>query len=233
MQTSMSAVNTHARPNQVRRILTMANDSIPHKTCSRCETPLPLTAEYFHRMTKSNDGFRPECKQCRKADSRQYYLDNTDKIAAYVADWRKRNPDKCNEYNEDWKRNRRPVYLAGRKRRYNEQAENRRAKVKDWRKNNPVKVRIQWKTRQARKRAAEGIHTPDDIRQILEAQHGLCAYCGVRIFLNIKHDAHVDHIIALTRGGSNWPDNLAVTCAECNLSKRNKSLSEWQAIRGW
>jgi len=193
----------------------------------------PLTSEYFHKRTKSQDGFRPDCKECRKVESREYYLKNPERIYAHVAKWRKQNPDKCKQYDKNWKVNHRPVYLAGRKRRYNEQAEDRRTEAKEWRRNNPVMVRIQWKTRQARKRAAEGIHTPSDVRQILEDQHGLCAYCGVRIFLDIKHDAHVDHIIALTRGGSNWPDNLAVTCAECNLSKRNKSLSEWQAIRGW
>jgi hypothetical protein len=30
---------------------------------------------------------------------------------------------------------------------------------------------------------------------------------------------HVDHKQPLSRGGSNWPHNLACTCAGCNLSK--------------
>lgn len=37
----------------------------------------------------------------------------------------------------------------------------------------------------------------------------------------------VDHIRPLSRGGSNWPDNLACACASCNRSKNDKTLDEW------
>lgn len=60
-------------------------------------------------------------------------------------------------------------------------------------------------------------------------QDGKCAYCKCE--LNGKF--HIDHIQPLARGGTNYPDNLACSCAECNLSKGAKTIDEWAATRGW
>lgn len=38
---------------------------------------------------------------------------------------------------------------------------------------------------------------------------------------------HIDHVIPRSRGGTDDMDNLAVSCAPCNLSKGDKLLSEW------
>ena len=48
-----------------------------------------------------------------------------------------------------------------------------------------------------------------------------CEYCG---------DTHgpfeVDHIVAVSRGGGNEADNLALACFQCNRAKSDKSLTE-------
>jgi hypothetical protein len=40
-------------------------------------------------------------------------------------------------------------------------------------------------------------------------------------------DLHCDHILAVSRGGSNDMENLATACRQCNLSKGAKTLEEW------
>ena len=46
---------------------------------------------------------------------------------------------------------------------------------------------------------------------------GVCMKCGVKL---LKKDFHVDHIIPLALGGSEWDlSNLELSCAKCNLSK--------------
>jgi HNH endonuclease len=45
-----------------------------------------------------------------------------------------------------------------------------------------------------------------------------CEYCGLRQeYCELKH--HVEHIVAKQHGGSDDPDNLALACHRCNLSK--------------
>lgn len=77
----------------------------------------------------------------------------------------------------------------------------------------------------ARKAKADGDFSKEDIEKIYASQDGRCAYCGTE--LNGKF--HIDHIHPLSRGGSNWPNNLACACAKCNTSKRDKTVAEWRS----
>lgn len=87
----------------------------------------------------------------------------------------------------------------------------------NWRAANPEKACAANHNRRARKRAA-GSHTAQDIIEIFAMQKGKCAYCRTK--LGKKY--HVDHIQALSRGGSNTRDNLQVLCQPCNQSKFTK-----------
>ncbi|WP_085035191.1 HNH endonuclease [Ensifer aridi] len=51
-----------------------------------------------------------------------------------------------------------------------------------------------------------------------------CAYCG-----NIADPVHIDRIIPLSRGGTNDPPNLTVSCSSCNLEKAALTPDEWRA----
>ena len=91
----------------------------------------------------------------------------------------------------------------------------RRKNERAWKKANPEKVKADANVRRARKLAAEGFHTSDEIKALFKAQKGKCAYC----LKSIRNGYHVDHVIPLARGGTNWITNIAVACARCNTSK--------------
>jgi HNH endonuclease len=57
---------------------------------------------------------------------------------------------------------------------------------------------------------------------IFERDGFQCSYCDSRDRLEC------DHIIAVSRGGSNHPSNLATACSTCNRSKGAKSVEEWR-----
>lgn len=50
-----------------------------------------------------------------------------------------------------------------------------------------------------------------------------CTYCGER-----ARRLECDHIVAVSRGGSNDMDNLTTACRPCNRAKRDKTVSEWR-----
>jgi hypothetical protein len=37
----------------------------------------------------------------------------------------------------------------------------------------------------------------------------------------------VDHVVAISRGGADTPDNLCLACLECNLSKHAETAEEF------
>lgn len=52
---------------------------------------------------------------------------------------------------------------------------------------------------------------------------GICWWCGKAVGDNY----HIDHRIAVSRGGDNGLGNLVVSCTSCNQSKYNKMPWEW------
>ena len=61
------------------------------------------------------------------------------------------------------------------------------------------------------------------LREVIFARDDYtCAYCGER-----GGCLQCDHIIPVSRGGANDPENLTTACSYCNQSKRDKLLSEW------
>lgn len=60
--------------------------------------------------------------------------------------------------------------------------------------------------------------------EILARDGEVCRYCG-----QTEGPFHIDHIVPVSRGGSNRDDNLCVACAPCNLSKSAKTCKEWSA----
>lgn len=77
----------------------------------------------------------------------------------------------------------------------------------------------------ARKKQAEGTFTAKDVENLLAQQKYECAYCGADLH---RTGFHVDHVKPLSKGGSNWPSNLACACPSCNTSKRDNDLDTWR-----
>jgi hypothetical protein len=84
-----------------------------------------------------------------------------------------------------------------------------------------------------RKRRPPGLgRTPRDAipsadrRDVLAKTSGKCVYCAVTLTTEagLPHSYHADHVLPVTRGGSNDIANLVPACATCNSSKRAKTL---------
>ena len=57
---------------------------------------------------------------------------------------------------------------------------------------------------------------PKATREAKYAETIHCHYCGKK---TAKRERHLDHILAVERGGTNDPANLVVSCKVCNTKK--------------
>ena len=84
-------------------------------------------------------------------------------------------------------------------------------------------VRASRHNRRARLKNAPGRITKKIAAEIRAAQHDVCAYCPTAL----NGAGHLDHKQALSRGGTNYRENLQWLCEPCNLHKYTKSHEEF------
>ena len=72
-------------------------------------------------------------------------------------------------------------------------------------------------SRRARMYENGGSYTAADIQHLFETQGGLCNVCKQHLAAY-----EIDHIVPLSKGGSNWPANLQLLCRHCNRTKADK-----------
>jgi len=61
-------------------------------------------------------------------------------------------------------------------------------------------------------------------RRVFERDSFTCQYCG-----ETNGPLQCDHVIPVSRGGSNEESNLVTACKKCNQAKHNKTPEEWLA----
>jgi len=62
--------------------------------------------------------------------------------------------------------------------------------------------------------------------EVFNKTAGHCGYCGIQ--LNPFERWHTDHIVPVSKGGSDELSNLIPACAHCNLSKNSLSVAEYK-----
>ena len=177
------------------------------KVCSKCKIEKP--GSEFSKCAAKKDGLHPHCKPCVV----NYRVENRDLLREKRAEHYAANKDYY------------AAYRSARLERYASFSAVYRAA-------NQEKIVTKNRNRRAMKSKAEGRHAAADIRAIFSAQSGLCANCQTKLFKSGKQKYHVDHIMPLALGGSNWPTNLQCLCPSCNLSKGAKHPDDWAKQQG-
>jgi 5-methylcytosine-specific restriction endonuclease McrA len=179
------------------------------------------------------------------ASKAEYYRTHTEERSAYHATWRENNKEKQAAYdrvyrfanfdrlkaqklayieaNKELVARRRNAYYRRHVQHHAEKTkkwgalnpDRRKAISRKWYENNQERYRIYRLNRIARVKGVEGSFTADDIADLRKLQRGRCAYCRRRL----PKPFDIDHILPLTRGGSNDRRNLQLTCGTCNRRK--------------
>lgn len=208
--------------------------------------------DHYKAATKKRYWDNPEAAREYFA---QHYQKNADRIKARVRDYAHQNIEKIRANKQRYRQTdackqsrqrsyirhrdtilaKQRVYAATRKEQKREYGKRYRAKnreqiaqsKRDWRINNPKKIKAIYHRYRVNKLNADGYWTDNDIAELYELQDGRCGYCGIPISFDILGDVHIDHMQPLSRGGSNWPDNLCLSCRTCNITKGNRTPDEW------
>lgn len=65
-----------------------------------------------------------------------------------------------------------------------------------------------------------------DLRGVILESGGRCSWCGASV---LGAEFEIDHVLSVSRGGTNTPDNLALTCPDCNRQKSDKHPARYAA----
>lgn len=215
------------------------------KTCTNCQQEKPL--DDYYKEKRVADGRQAQCKECmqqrrreyRKANPsadklyyqanreklltnkklayatnderrqayqetmRQYYLKNQEEIKVKVQIYAEANKKKLAEYRKIYRSKPENIERSNEgSRRYRAKPENRMALAHR-------QMRYAY-----RKLNAKGFSTKQQLQWRWDYYGGKCWVC--------ECDAtEFDHVIPLTKGGSNWPANLRPICRSCNARKSN------------
>lgn len=200
------------------------------RQCPKCGQSLPL--DQFGKDKHREDGLTCWCKPCRRIAVQRWESAHPESLPKRKRRWRARhiNEIRAKERAEraaDPERIRsreRFLYARNRAAILRQKAAWRRAHPEYRRRNSRLyyqRHKAEFIARyvrsyRARKRHAEGRYTAADIERIAAAQRRRCAYCPKRLR---KGSYHIDHIVPLIAGGTNFSRNLQLTCVSCNTRK--------------
>ena len=94
---------------------------------------------------------------------------------------------------------------------------------------NPEAKRIQNQTRRANELRVGGKLSRGLSGKLFKLQKGKCPCCGFALGKNF----HMDHIIPLSRGGSNTDENMQLLRSRCNQQKTNLHPVDFMQSRGF
>lgn len=180
-----------------------------HKVCSKC-AKIKEVAEFIKERRIGGIGwrYRSQCKICRRPYNKEY--ERKRRRERGIKEKKIMPKEQMIEHQRQ----------ASRKHYYSH-LEQERERSKDWKQNNKEKQRFFEKRRKARKKNGNGNHTIKEWANLKLSYGNLCVFCQ-------KSEPEIklteDHIIPLSKGGTDYIGNIQPLCFSCNASKQDKVI---------
>jgi len=149
-------------------------------------------------------------------------------LAATSKNYYKEHKEEIRKRNDAWIVANRERYRAARREHDRAYPQQRRAWSKTYRRKHRDLYAALERRRRARKLAAPGAHTAEQVKEQYLRQQKKCYYCRNHVAWG-KH--HVDHTFPLARPDARDSiDHLVITCKSCNQKKSSKY--PWEFFEG-
>jgi predicted restriction endonuclease len=194
------------------------------KTCKWCGLTKELSAFYDGRWGK-------KCEVCVRARAQKYRREHLEQHAQYDKaranlphrvearrKYQEEHWEQISEYKKRWAADNEEKVAASKLAYYEREREVVKARSKIWAESNPDKVRSakanNRRKRRAARHASSGSFTAEEFRALCERYGNRCLACG-----DTEAVLRADHVVPLTRGGSDDIGNIQPLCGSCNRSK--------------
>jgi 5-methylcytosine-specific restriction endonuclease McrA len=131
-----------------------------------------------------------------------------------IISWKKRNQEESNAS----ERNRRAKH-----------PERIRNQNRIYRENNPFAVAVIVARNRAKQLGVISTLTREEWADVVKAHDFICHVCGEKVSLQLgsPETLSLDHVIPMSRGGSNSKENVAPAHRRCNQNRTNMTLEEF------
>lgn len=169
------------------------------KNCPMCKIKKSLND--FHKSSNTKDGAQGHCKDCKKILSKKYEKnrDAETKKKYHKNDWQKKKNN--------------PQYLKQHKEWLYKNSEYVKKKAKEYREKNKILLLISRSNQKSKQKGYYGVISMKEWEFVLLMTRYMCIACEDNTADSI------DHVLPLSRGGTNTVNNIQPMCLKCNLKK--------------
>lgn len=182
----------------------------------------------FPKNKTYTSGHSNQCKECRSAYHRSHYEAHRDLYLGRASARYRADPETAKAYAAARYQANRDSLLEQGKRYYEANREAHAEMNRRWVQANPERVRAIKRRHRVRRAGWEWVAMTAEDREVSAAYRKAisgdsCTYCD-------SLGEHDDHVMPLSRGGTDHWWNLTRACAPCNISKGAKTLEEWKGL---
>jgi len=182
------------------------------------EKLLEQNRNYHRKHREEINASRRENEQ-KKAYEKIYRQKYREERIAYNKVYREEHREEMNKQHRNYCKEHREELNAYQRARYPE----RREEILERRKTPHGRMikRASEAKRRAQKKGSDGSNTAAQLQEQLKRQKGRCYWRGCKLGKG-KGAWHIDHIVPLSRGGTNTMDNIVISCPTCNMHRHNR-----------
>ena len=138
----------------------------------------------------------------------------------------RRNRQRTNEILRFKRRHKAESHNTKRRLYRRENLEKLRKRAREYYRKHFARKRAEHRNAIAKRKRAKGRFTAREFLLVLKKHKYRCAYCKRQIS---RSSATIDHVVPLSRGGTNWITNIIPACLRCNQRKSFMSLGRFIA----